>query len=109
MSQTHSMRLLRGSLACVLGGSAALLLGSLAAHGHLASPLTVIGVAELAGAALLLVRPAAAAGAWLLLGTLVVAALFHLAQREVPPAAFLVYAAGILAVSNDARAREGGA
>src|SRR5689334_16689251 len=110
MSRKHTMRLLRWSLAGVLGGAAALLLGTLARHGHLASPLTAIATVEIVGAALLLIPRAVTTGAWLLLGTLAVAALFHFAHRQVPPAAFLVYAAGVLAVAVDAQqARKGGA
>lgn len=99
----HSLRILRWSLACVLGGTAALLLHSLAAHGQIASALAAIAAAEVLGASLLFVPAAVGIATRLLLATLLAAALFHVLHRQVPPAAFLVYAAGLLVVAADAR------
>ncbi len=89
---------LRWSLAAVLGAGAVLLLVALAGGGHLGlhAPLAAaIAVAEVAGAVLLVVPRTRRLGGAVLLATLAAAALLHALAGQVPPLAFVVYAAAI--------------
>jgi hypothetical protein len=86
--------LLRWSLSLVLGTSAA----ALVVRSHRA-PLMALGIAETAGAVLLLLPRTRTAGAGLLLLSLLLASGFHALSGERPPAAFLVYAAAIVLVA----------
>jgi len=82
---------LRVALVLVLGGGAVLLL----AHGPHAPPLVALGVSEALGALLLAIPRTRRLGGCVLLVVLAAAALFHALSGEVPPPAFLVYAAAI--------------
>lgn len=108
VTKARSLRLLRWTLATVLGVSALLVPVTQVAHHTLASPLPVIAAAEVLGAVLLLVPRSIRAGGWVLLATVLAASAFHLSRREAPPAAFAVYLAALLAVMADARAAETG-
>jgi hypothetical protein len=86
--------LLRWSLGLVLDAPAV----ALAVKSHRA-PLVALGVAEATGAVLLLVPRTRRAGAGVLLASLLLASGLHALSGELPPAAFLVYAAAIVVVA----------
>ena len=95
----HPVTWLRWALAIVLGtGAIVLLVGGPRGPLHLA-----IGTAELAGALLLLVARTRRAGACVLLAVLAVAAAVHAIGGQVPPLAFVVYAASLAVVMRGER------
>lgn len=91
---------LRWSLALVLGAGAAVLVVS-CLRGERPAGLTVLGVAELAAAALFVVPRAIRAGGFALLAVLAAAVALHAVSGEPPPISFAVYAAAIWAVMTD--------
>ncbi len=97
-----STTLLLWSLSLVLGGQALLvLLHSLlgrSTHGPPMALLVVTAGAELLGALLLFVPQKRSLGGYLLLASLGLAMVLHVAMGEWPPAAYLVYAAAIRVV-----------
>jgi hypothetical protein len=86
---------LRLALIAVLGGGAVMLL----VRGPHAVPHVALGIAELVGAFLLAIPHTRKVGAALLLGVLVTAATLHAFGGEVPPLAFIVYAAALAVVA----------
>ncbi|MGE5187083.1 MAG: hypothetical protein ACM31C_33770 [Acidobacteriota bacterium] len=82
---------LRWAVAVVLGAGAIRLLAEPPPPLHAA-----IGLAELAGAALLLASRTRRVGAYVLLAVLACAAVVHALAGEVPPLAFVVYAAALV-------------
>jgi hypothetical protein len=93
--------LLRWSLALVLGGSAALLLVSLARGEHVGvhAPLALaIGGAEVLAAVMLLIPRTIRVGGGLLLIVLVCAAALHMLAGKPPPLAFAIYIPAIWVV-----------
>lgn len=83
--------LLRWSVSLVLGGTAA----ALAVESH-HPPLVALGIVEALGALLLLPQRTRVVGAGLLFVSLLFAIVHHATSRELPPPAFVVYAAAIL-------------
>jgi hypothetical protein len=91
----RSLTALRWALAMCLGGQALVLAVRVLMH-HGQPVLLCLGLLETAGAALLLVPATRRVGAPLLLASLAIAAALHLASREAPPVAFLVYVPAIV-------------
>ena len=94
--------LLRGSVALVLGVSAARLVVSRLRAGDV-GVLLALGACELIAAALFVVPRTHRTGGFALLGVLAAAAALHAAAGELPPISFLVYAAAIGAVMAERR------
>jgi len=86
--------LLRWSLSVALGAPAAAL-----AVGSHRVPLIALGIAEAAGAVLLLPRRTRIVGAALLVSSLSSASVLHALSGELPPLSFLVYVAAIAVVA----------
>lgn len=89
----NRITLLRWSLVAVLGIGAGALLVT-----RPAPPAVALGVAELVGAALLVVPRTRVVGAVLLFAVLAAAAVLHAVLGQVPPIAFVVYAAALAVV-----------
>lgn len=96
------IKVLRYSLALVLGIPAALLIVSSLGAGDRAG-LLALGLAELIAAALFAVPQTIRAGGLALLGVLATAAIVHAAVGERPPISFVVYAAAIWVVMAERR------
>jgi len=99
-----SLLVLRLSIAAVLGVQALLLLvhiahapEKVAAHVSIAA-LLPLASAEVAAAACFLVKRSMLFGGISLILVLIAAAVVHALNGEAPPASFIVYAAGIIAV-----------
>jgi hypothetical protein len=92
---------LRWALAVVLGAQAATLAVTTLRSAHVHPLLVAIAVAELCACLLLVVPRTRRAGALLLSGVLLAAAVLHVLARETPPAAFIIYLPAIFVVASN--------